>query len=1443
MRLESPFNRQGAGLGKTRLMTDLLQDHVAEIHMSPFLMRVLTTGNAAHRDDFYGTNMLALLFYILLLLFGLFFDLSSVWRVGGAVGAFNKRLRDAFHSDIADTPWRVYSSASFYIQLVIAVVCLVGYAGFWQVKRRTCFGKFFQFVFTYLCKCLGFPFLLLTVSTFVSHVLLLAMSSSDRKWSFLFAPCLAVFSLPMLVIGVVMALSDARISKLPFSATDTSAASKWLSLAYVWVFCESMLQVFDSQVKELKALVVLIMLALALWMAWLCFRRPFFLSPLSMCLSSAVSLVYCASSLLTFIQIFVLNNWVEVVEWILVVISFFFGLIFQIVRQRLVNKQIEDEDFDLRELKTRQEVMNAFTFCFEKNHAKMSSTEILQALEEKYPDDGNLLIVEMRYLVEVDISVALLELSVYLMKWSLNNLYYSLQLCTIIERSIELFGGNNAMTLTQRQLDQMMDKCVDEHVEFWRCVLLNHQDGIAESIIRLSKKTENARKLFRQLNVEKERERSNFWVKYVDFLMNITVELTLLKHVQVDSSKPVRYDQRFAMNRPRRDAKREVEELGTPFQPFREIDEVRRPVAPGKSAFPSMAGQRGVAQPQVTDVISRDRVELCEAAEKVHLHNSSARFAILASTGSIMTFVGFIIFLFVCVLFGMFMYDSAPVGEWYDGLFQLYNTTLTIVVGISGDLYDIPGAIMDKEQLRGIVDSTFLSLRSMDAFMKRMNRNELDDVEASFYALIDFMDSVTHQTLALAPQVLDAASVLTTITRTALLQTEDISNKIHFGAQQIHDWFPKLQIAAVVCFAVLVPLELYGLISSSSNLKWLFWQPLAIDKTEIADVFQVFLRLSTTERRKSRVDPEVYKDTKERRNKSRKFRFKLKYIGTFAAFMIQYLIIAFMMLIVDSEVERMSRYSLGLCNCSCVFAHYQSSIFRLFPTSANVTAGVQYTYWYYYTLTCFRQTVYRVLSGWADFEYGDLDQNLDTSGVADPVNLTLTSFDDQPLYPIPDANANDGFMSTVRTAGSILFEVMISLNAFKGVYPTTNLPATRVNVQIENGIQMADFMLGYYDIFSDSMTARKVGVIATFIVFICLETFLLVYRLIQLVGDNKLISLFVRLILLLPDRTPFVEPLSTEIKLLEKMPESVTSKIMESFPVGLVILDRSNKCMKANKLARQYFGDDIIGKRAKDLSSEKYLQKTRIPLSRFPRHPFDKIEDPAYHSVDVHIDVTVLESNRRLYRSIQSEIRKLKKLRIPPSLASSTTAQTIMIFDSYSVVEVCFSVGSVSEELFMTMKGHLSALIDPIPTVFLCEIARASIFIVFTSFNSPTHQRQFLRDAMRCAVMIDDLFVDHGIVDKAKVAVTQGNDCLVKSIDDEFARFSFCAVQLPKSFTLMKSIGFGETVVEWSILKSLGSNDTSPDDIHNARACGIDMDYCVFRSDDPQWKTFYHVHR
>ena len=115
MRLESPFNRQGAGLGKTRLLADLLQDHVTDIHMSPLLMKILTAGNVAQRDDFYGTNLLSILFYALLVLFGSFFDLQNVWIETGAVGRFNKRVRDALHPNIDDSPWKTYSNASFYV--------------------------------------------------------------------------------------------------------------------------------------------------------------------------------------------------------------------------------------------------------------------------------------------------------------------------------------------------------------------------------------------------------------------------------------------------------------------------------------------------------------------------------------------------------------------------------------------------------------------------------------------------------------------------------------------------------------------------------------------------------------------------------------------------------------------------------------------------------------------------------------------------------------------------------------------------------------------------------------------------------------------------------------------------------------------------------------------------------------------------------------------------------------------------------------------------------------------------------------------------------------------------------------------------------------------------------------------------------------------------------
>ena len=1367
--------------------------------------------------------------------------MPSVWAEGTPIGSFCKYVRVGIHPEIGDKPWLTYSRAPFYIQIVIFVLSLFGYAGIWRLKRKTFLGRFLQNVFTYLCKCLVFPFMLLCLSNFVSHILLLCQSASPWKWTFLLVPCLAVVSFPMLLIGALRSLVDISVVRMPYTTTDVARAVQWFFLTFFWVVLECLFQVVDRGNNYGKGLLAAVMFVIGVVMTWVSFRTPFFLSPLSLFLSAAVSLTFCISSLLVFIQVIVSWHEMATVEFILVVFSVVVGIAVQAVRRSVANKRIKRYNFDIRELKNKAEVMDMFTFCYEKNQTKLANREIMRGLEEKYPGDCDILIMEMRFLMDDELSTDVLETSVYLMKLSLNRLYHCLQLCALIERSIEFVGGNNAMTLRMRQLDQILEKCVDEHVEFWRCVLLNNLDGIAESAIRLCDKTENARMFFKQLNIEKEREQSNFWIKYVDFIMNITADLTALHDVKVDSSKPIRYDQRFAMNQPRRDAKAQVEKAGSQFRPFQEVGEP--PSHQGRAMFPRLRGGPAASQGQLTDLISRDRIELCEAAEKVRLGNTRSRFGILASTNGLMAVMALVIFILVTLAYGDFLVVSKETDAWYQSLFALYNLTFTVVLGLTGPIYGFENAISDPKAVTDILEKTILYLESNAVFMARIDEETLNSVGDACTAIIGIFSDTVHEAVAVSPEMLHAAELFTNVTQTVLIATEEMSQTLAKKHHFLHDLFPKLQYAALALFVLLVPFELYGLIRSCSNLKWLFWQPLVIDKTEISDVFQVFLRLATTERRKSRVDPEVYNREVERQNRTRRFRFKMKYIGAFFSFTFEYLLIAILMLLVDIEVRGMSECSLSLLNCSTVFVHYQSSIYRLFPTSTNVSAGAKYTKWYYSTIQVFAATIYHVLEYNSSVKLEDIDPNLDTSGIAPPVESTLVPFDSLPLFPVPNAVSTDGFVSSVQTASSTLLEVVLSLNSMKGVYPETNLPATRANVQIENGARMYQFMIDLHQSCAHKVVSLQVGIIVLFIVFLILEIVFIAHQIFHLISDNNLIALFVRLILLLPDRTPFVEPMSTEIKLLEKMPESPTSKIMECFPVGMVIVDSNNKCLRGNRLAREYFGEDIVGKRTKELSSEKYLKKSRIHLSRFPLHPFDDPSEIDYNSVVVFTDVTVFESNRRLWRSIQAETRKLRKRRIPPSVSTSTKTQSIMILDSYAIVEVSLALGALSEDMFMALRAHLSTLIDPIPTVFLCELNRGSIFIVFTSFNSPSHQRQFLRDAMRCAVIIDDLLMTHGISEKAKVAVTQGNDCLVKSTDDEFARVEFYAVQLPKSFGLMQYVDFGQTILEWSILKSVASLEISPDSIHSGTVGGIDLDYCVMQNDDPQWKSMFHVHR
>jgi hypothetical protein len=105
-----------------------------------------------------------------------------------------------------------------------------------------------------------------------------------------------------------------------------------------------------------------------------------------------------------------------------------------------------------------------------------------------------------------------------------------------------------------------------------------------------------------------------------------------------------------------------------------------------------------------------------------------------------------------------------------------------------------------------------------------------------------------------------------------------------------------------------------------------------------------------------------------------------------------------------------------------------------------------------------------------------------------------------------------------------------------------------------------------------------------------------------------------------------------------------------------------------------------------------------------------------------------------------------------------------------------------------------------------------------------------------------EVFVERRVVNFVKLSVTAGDKCLCKISDDEYAKLTFYAERLPRGAALMALIDFGETVVEWSIMRSVGNIDIPINPVYSSRCFGEDVEYCVLNIDDHAWRSFAAAH-
>ena len=1506
IRLQRPFNQQGAQLTKTLFLSDILYRQVTRQFLGDFIFSFVTNVNLQRVIHPIMMNILSMVFFLLLLIFGTFLD----WKYNGnKFTEVPKGLEKAFHPSIFDTPSSIFLTAPFYIQGVISIVSLIAYVGMFHFYYLGYIATGFNMFFQYICNSLCFPFCLFSVTNALYSIILICKSNSINSNLFLINIILSIFCFPALLFCMYCSYSDIRISSLPFTNINPGKTETWFFLCFFFCFFETLLFNLNHNYDISNYWVCVFLMVISFIMTAMTIYNPFFLNLYSKIMATLTSSVLFVVSFFSFVQSFVDNVYLPTASFIVSCIVAVASIIYHILQYIRINKQIKKND--TIELTKESQFYNYYSYCNYKqdsNLGKLATKELFESFKTTYPTNFCIQILILRYLNYIHNSSAVFEISVHLLKILTTHFYFSIQLTELIEQSSDIVRNSRTATnYRDQQLDNILEQCISSELEFWRAILLDRPNHIAENAVRLYDNVENAKNFFKQLGIN-ENTNNQYGVKYVDFLMNIAVDFTQLEKVGVDSTKPIPYDQRFQMHQPRRDTKNSLISATTTIKaqqslPNPQIDSDLASVTKSSSQMkPSSLTPRGkrpqlfhhknsekdnnnnnnnnnnndnnnnnndnddvetsnestkkVTFPSFQDsntsdnleafpsldvegqkraLISQDRIELCKSTKEKKLKGENFRIIAFLIYSSLIALLSLILFVLVAVHHDKYLKKIDKVEEMHLGIYEVFNCSVALLNYKTSQFYrhDFP---VPREFVESCIESSYYTILHEENIGHDLNTSMVDDLYLDYTRFLNYK-ATTPGNLVTSQPFFDISLILTKLAYTYLSTLQNIINDISEDTEEFHKLTKNLIIWSSVIFAILIPFFIATFVSLYFELKNLFWQPLLIEKAEAANVFRTFLHISSPERRKSNMRSEQFMQNK----KTKSFLFS-KFSWTLGSivfyFVLQYIIMEGFLLVMHREISNFAGLSFSYGNCSTVMTYLTTNLYRFVPLGYT-NDSFKYNNWFLKAIQAFRDTVTdRRISA----DNGSLSNIINSIEVpyyyVPTVNQTLARLETLDLFPLPYPTLNQLFFHSIMSTFMVMGETFIANESSTSI--------TRMKDLVHSASISDPFFNKTFSIYHDDVIIYQFLAIFVMILLIILQGLILYLAIMKQFYIRRMIHLFIRTIILLPDKTPLVRPGENEITFFDKMPDSPTMKMIESLPVGFIMTDKNGVIKYSNPKAAEYFGSGQwggiqSGTKVSDLSDHpqmRYFSITQRNLSQFPSHPFDrKLPKNEYYHYYVYNDTTELNLNKLENQKLQTELKEMRRQRLPSSLTVTRKGQkqNVIMMDNFAMVEAEIS-RDMPNEVFAKVKQTLQNEIDSIPTVFISEFFRDSIVIVFSSFNVQSHQRQFLRDALHCAELVSDACKDGP---GAKVAVTSGKKCICKITDHELARVSFYAPLMTKAAMLLRFGVEGDIIIEWNIMKIIYGLDTNVEKVGSGLICNKDIDYCILQRNDNLLKQLF----
>lgn len=1344
-------------------------------------------------------------------------DLFFYYNESNPIRYVPKAFHDALHPNISDDPLASFFAVPFAVQMVMSAVCLFIYFGLINFYVQKFLSNAFQYFLIFMSSAFAPLFLNYSLNCTMFCLLAFFKSSNVEKWYILFQPLFAISSFPALIIVIVKGFADIRINSLPMTSSDPALASMWFAGTLLFTSVETIFYSVDEDDRMAQTIICVFLTLLSLAMTFYSFHRAFFFSQLSKMICSSISLNCLTSSFIMIIQIRKSDSNLPYAIIALDFIGILISIGYHFYIGTKINLSVLEEEFKFNEISQR-DIYRIYSYCSKANRDLFVNLDHMKFIKTEY-DDADLVLLSARYIhMRSDYNPsAVFEYCVYYLKFTYHKFFNSLMYSIIIDMAASLLKRNEKHNFIRQQLlDEMVDSCINSHLQFWRAVIQESIVDIAESGSRLYYKVKNTQKFFKQLKVDVKRT-DHLGVRYVDFLMNVTADLVPLSELTFEASRPVPYDERFKMHNPRRDSI-SVEKFNWPFVEINDDNNA-------ESQNDNLGKVQKIKLQRVKKLISEDRIELAEAVDKTELPYSTARKNILISTYSIIFLLYLAIFIAVVYIYWFLRAFEKRSSSLFEGQLSFAKASYSVISYITYDIYKEHNIFSERYETNETVYNTILSsakeLNKNSRIKKIIPQSSID----SFFVQIKNLAEMTFDNssqLGLNSEFTSFVSLYTTIVSDTIAGFKKTVREIDDADDFIRETYRIIHIASTVVFVIGLVCVIVTIFYTYQSMNYLFWQTLMIDKAEVAEVFHTFMHVKSVDRRKS---SRSLIQSSVKKNAKTGFYFVAYRIICFVKIPIMFVIMYFVMMafsmILKECVEYKSNCAKAVINSGILSSLYSTSMYQFILITENNTKSYQYIPW----IRMAYKSFYTAFSSFNTTKYTDnnpFDPFLPNDTNETAFDLDIKPIHQLPLYPLPNATTNSRFELVTSQIIMMYLDLSTSFNK-------TGFAAMKIEYLFHFAVTIR-----YWAIQSQENYENKTQLMTTvfdivYVVYLIAICYCLYFGITGIIDLKEMCQLFIRIITLLPSSTPFFEKGEyPEIKFYSKKPESNTQMIIDTLPIAFIITDKRDRVIQVNKQASYFFGNNLMARHIDDLEPPpmRFYIRDSYLVSEFPYHPFDhQFKGNMYH---IFHDKSKIKLQEAEIEMIENQLMDFRKALLPPVILSSKRIKTqnILLISKYAIVEVAFPDTMLKED-FISVRTMVQNSISTLSTLFIADLSRQSFFIIFGSFNVHYHQRQFIRDAVKIGHMILEQFTQYESVSGSKLSISNGEKCICRIVDNETIHLSLFPFVLNKSSVLLKYAGPNQAIIETMLIKSIRRTEEISGIPGIASVSGYEVDYII----------------